>query len=224
MKIAGIFTFVFVVVTAGSARADPFTILPDGSVAFNTELVTSGSFNCRSGITCTGEGTNSVTIASGSNTATLTFTGVTSAFQATNEAKRVNLGMFEGTASEGFTFPRRDHPLQPILDFTLTMTHTSPTSTTRRKRFSFLWPGDRPDLTGLMVNNFHLGFPIGSQPSNCHYTAIVYSFLRPSISSNGVRSVDANVGVIPEPSSLLLLASGFASGAYARRRKRTPEA
>jgi len=213
-----------VVVPAGMARADPFTSLSDGSVAFNVELATSGTFNCRSGIPCTGEGTNSITIGSGGNTATLTFTGVTSAFQASHEARRVHIGTFAGTASEGFTFPRRDHPLQPILDFDLVLTHTSPTSTTRRQRFSFLWPGDRPDLTGLIASNFHAGFPVGSQPPEFNYTAIVYTFTRPSISSNGVTSIDADVGAVPEPSSLLLLAAGFASGAYARRRKRTTDA
>lgn len=224
MKIAGTLTFVFLVVSAGMARADPFTVLPNGSVVFNVELATSGTFNCRSTIPCVGEGTNSIIIGSGSNTATLTFTGVTSAFQVSGDTRRVNIGMFEGTASPGFTFPRRDNIRVPILDFRLVLTHTSPTSDTRRKTFSFFWPGDRPDLTRPLVGNFHVDFPIGSQPDRFHYTGIVYTFLPPSISSNGVRSVDANVGAVPEPSSLLLLAAGFASGAYARRRKRTPQA
>jgi hypothetical protein len=224
MKIAGTMTFVFVVVSTGMARADPFTVLPNGSVVFNAELATSGTFNCRSTVPCTGEGTNSITIGSGGNTATLTFTGVTSDFQVSGDSRRVTIGTFEGTASEGFTFPRRENPRVPILDFRLELTHTSPTSSTRGKTFSFFWPGDRPDLTNPRVSNFHVEFPIGSQPPDFHYTGIVYSFLSPSISSNGVRTLEANVGAVPEPSSLLLLAAGVASGAYARRRKRTPEA
>jgi hypothetical protein len=221
MKIAGTLTFVFVVVWTGMARADPFTVLPNGSVVFNAELATSGTFNCRSTVPCTGEGTNSITIGSAGNTATLTFTGVTSAFAVSGDSRRVNIGMFEGTASPGFTFPRRTNPRVPILDFNLVLTHTSPTSNTRRKMFSFFWPRDRPDLTQPMVNNFHVIFPIGPQPPGSHQTAIVYSFLSPTISSNGVRTLDANVGAVPEPSSLLLLGAGFASAAYARRRKRT---
>jgi hypothetical protein len=224
MKIAATLTFAFLVVSAGAARADPFTVLPNGSVVFNVELATRGTFNCRSTIPCTGEGTNVITIGSGGNIATLRFTGVASDFQVSGDTRRVNVGTFVGTASEGFTFPRRPNPRVPILDFNLVLTHTSPTSTTRRKTFSFFWPGEDPDLTDPMVNNFHTIFPIGSQPPGSHYTGIVYSFLAPSIASNGVRTLDANVGAVPEPSSLLLLAAGFASGAYARTRKRTAQA
>ena len=218
MKMAGTFTFLFMVVSTGMARADPFTIRPDGSLVFNVELATSGTFNCRSTIPCTGEGTNSITIGSAGNRATLTFNGVTSAFQVSGNSRRVTIGTFEGTASEGFTFPRRENALAPILDFNLVLTHTSPTSSTRRERFEFFWPGDRPDLSRPRVSDFHATFPVGSQPAGYHYTGIVYSYLSPSIPSNGARSFEANVGAVPEPSSLLLMGAGLATGAYARRK------
>lgn len=59
-----------------------------------------------------------------------------------------------------------------------------------------------------------------SPPSTCRkaiaYTYTPFPFCIPA---NGIARIDANVGAIPEPTTLLLLGSSVACGAYARRRR-----
>src|SRR4029453_17921082 len=61
---------------AAEARAEPITVLPDGNVVFNdVGITTEGVFRCpRAFSQCSGSGTNSVTLGTGSNRATITFT------------------------------------------------------------------------------------------------------------------------------------------------------
>lgn len=209
------------ILSAGVANAEPFTILPDGSVVFNTVLTSSATFTCLSTVPCTGSGTNSVTIGSGASTATLTFTGVSTSFQTANISKTVSVGSVESAASDGFIFPTRTNPRLPILRFDLTMTHTSPVAATRRKGITFR--GGRPDLPMLQANNSSVVFPIGPQPPGAHYAAIVYSFSPWPIviGQNRTTNLTTKVGAVPEPSTLILLGSGLAWGAYARRRRRS---
>ena len=122
---------VFSVWSAGVANADPYTVLPNGDVVFNTVLTSRGAFTCLRTVPCTGSGTSSITIGSGTNTATLTIAGVNVAFQAGNIAKSVSVGTITASAPNGFTFPTRAHPQNPILRLDLSMTHSSPTASTR---------------------------------------------------------------------------------------------
>ena len=81
-------TLLLCVLAASTAHADPIVVA-------TTTITASGSFDCRRISGCTGEGTNSLTITSGSETATLTFLGLTSTFDVTNEKAPVTLGHFE---------------------------------------------------------------------------------------------------------------------------------
>ena len=80
-------TFSLCVLAASAAQGDPIVIT-------TTTITTSGTFDCRRISGCTGEGTKSLTITSGSETATLTFLGLTSTFDVTNEKAPVTLGHF----------------------------------------------------------------------------------------------------------------------------------
>jgi len=225
MKIAAVLAVLtFLLLTGRPAHADSFTILPDGSVQFNTTMSSRGIFTCLSGVPCSGSGTSSITIGSGTSTAKLTFTGVNNAsFGVGNIAKQVSLGTIQGVSSEGFTFPRRGAlGNRQIFRLNLAVAHTSPTVSTRGKSMLF-GPGGRPDVRVLQdAPGNSLVFPTGPQPPGSHYTALVYSILPwpVTIRGNGTTNVTARVGAVPEPSTLLLLGSGLAYGAYARRRKR----
>jgi len=81
----------FALACSAELKAEPFTILPDGQVAFDTALMTSGVFRCQGVIVCSGSGTNSVVLGSGDEQARITFNGVTTAFQVTNRAQPVGL-------------------------------------------------------------------------------------------------------------------------------------
>jgi hypothetical protein len=224
MRIAAAFAVIaFFLPPATPAEADSFTILPNGSIEFNTRMSSRGIFTCLRGVPCSGSGTNSITIGSGTSTATLTFTGASASFGVGNIAKQVSLGTVQGVASEGFTFPRRGAlGDRQIFRLNLTVEHTSPTVSTRGKSMMF-GPGGRPDVRVLQESPGNsLVFPTGPQPAGSHYTALVYSILPwpVTIRSNGRTDITARVGAVPEPSTLLLLGSGLAYGAYARRRKR----
>ena len=200
-------------------RAEPFTILPNGQVAFDTALMTSGVFRCQGPIACSGSGTNSVTLGSGGKQATITFTGVTTTLQVTSRVQPVALGTFDATATPGFTFPRRGNVNFPVLHFGLVFEHTSPTPATGRIGWTF-GPGGSAQLRVLRGSSF-VALPLDVKPPHVGYSAFVYT-VRPfpfRIPSNGSLDLGANVGVVPEPGTMLLVGSGIAGLIGARRRR-----
>ena len=210
--------------SAGAARAEPFTILPNGDVVFNTVLTTSGRFTCPSSISCTGSGTSTVTVASGDRTATLSFTGVEDlALQIGNRAQPVNLGIIQATAPDGFTFPPFRRSVFSVMRFDFSITHEAPVAASRTRPWGF-GPGGGETLPLLTTfgRSQSAEFPAGVNPPGYHYDALIYTFspFPFSLPSNGSVNVAANVGAVPEPTSLLLFGTGLACGAYARRKKR----
>ncbi len=217
----GAATLILCLVSAAGARAEPYSILPNGDVVFNVVLTTSGMFTCLRSIPCAGSGTDSITVGTGDQTATLTFRGVERSFQAGNVNTRVNVGSIETVASPGFVWPTVAHPQWPILNFGISLTHDSPVAATRSRTWSF-GPGGEPDIALRRSNGGTYSIlPAGENPPGYYYTGIAYTYtpFPFSIPANGIARIDANVGAIPEPTTLLLLGSSVACGAYARRRR-----
>jgi hypothetical protein len=217
----GVTCLLFSLGWAPGARAEPFTILPNSDLVFNVMLTTTGVFTCLRSIPCTGSGTNTITVGSGAETATLTFRGVETSFQAGNVNTLVNLGVIEVAATPGFTWPD-SHPRVSIVNFSLSLTHDLPVPSTRTRTWGF-GPGGEPDLALLQSHGgTYALLPTGPNPPGYHYTGIVYTFtpFPFTIPASGFVNINADVGAIPEPTTLLLIGSSLAGGAYMRWRRR----
>ena len=69
----------------------------------------------------------------------------------------------------------------------------------------------------------YLQLPIGPQPPGYNYSALVYSFDPYPFSlttTNGVLDLEANLGAIPEPTTLVLLGTSLTGLGLARWRQR----
>lgn len=204
-----------VVLLASDVRADPIMVQPDGSVLLNTTVTTSGVFTCKLS-RCSGTGTNTVTFVNGSESATITFLGISTLLAATNHTAVVNLGSFEATSTPGFTFPERSNKYNPVAHFSLYATLGDPVDDTERKGWNF-GPGGRTRMPWLGGTS-DFAFSLSNLDSEFGYSAINFHVHRFSLPSSGSVSLDADQGIVPEPGTMILVGSGLVGAVMARRR------
>jgi hypothetical protein len=192
------------------ASADP--------LLFGTgHLTTSGVFNCFNIVGCSASG-STVTIGSGANVVTLTFTGVDTTFPVMNTAVPLSLGTFTSTGT-GDQFPTGINPNIPFVKLSFELKQDAPSLGTGRLGLGF-GPGGGTQL-GFMQGNTYMTLPAGGfVPAG--YNLLVYT-LSPDvfyIPLNGSVNLTANAGVVPEPGTMVLVGSGLVLAWRARRRVR----
>jgi hypothetical protein len=203
-----------VMLSAEVANADPFSL--------SGTLSTRGIFTCAGfgGLACTGSGTDTLVLGSGTNVATLTFEGIERDITVTNRAQLVTLGTFVVTGPEDFTFPTRVNDNLAIIRFDLTMDQTLQEFDSNTRRLSF-GPGGG-HVVKFLAGSTRSSFPLsGGFGPGFNYSRVVYSFNATgfTIRGNGATDFTADVGVVPEPGTIALVASGLA-GAFIRRRRK----
>jgi PEP-CTERM motif-containing protein len=216
---------VFVFFTGG-ADATPFTILPGGNLEIDTTFTSGGVFSCLGTVPCSGSGTNSVVLGSGTNTVSVTFLGVSGTFPViANGGSVVPIGEFVTASPSGATFPIvPSSPHAPLLGFNISILQSSPAGGVSGRGYTFGEGGGGTVLPLLGESNY-VQLPIGLlQPPGYHYSALVYSFDPYPFSlttTNGVLDLEANVGAIPEPTTLLLFGTTMAGLGLARWKRRS---
>lgn len=214
-----LFPFVFLFVfSSTTARADPFTVLPNGDLVFNVSMSSTGVFTCGTLVSCTGTGTNSVTLTSGGGTATFTFTGVSTSIVVGNVAIPVTVGTFEDSTTPGFVLPDGININSHLFAIDLMLSQSSPAIGMDRVTWAF----NRTFSRSGEGQRTYFQTPVGSQPPEYHYTSIIYSLRGDdfTLPTNGSKTLIADTGVVPEPASIFLVGSGLIGALY-RRRKRT---
>jgi hypothetical protein len=188
-------------------KADPFTILPNGELVYNTSFTTQGTFTCSA---CTGSGTNSVTFGSGGNTVTLTFIGANTTVQVGSSKVPASLGQVQVVASgSGFVFPTGGNPNVPLVTLNLGINETSPTAGGGSKTL-FAFGGGTSLVFQPLIGDF-ISLQTGPNPPGFSYTAIVVTLPIPTFTipnTSTTVNVTGDLSAVPEPTSVLLLTSG----------------
>jgi hypothetical protein len=212
------------------ARADSFVILPNGELAFVLNASTQVSFTCRPGVPCSAAA-NSVTLGTGADTTTFTFSGSVINTLVGAESVPVLLATVQ-TAITGAGYVNAENfggIQSPLGTLSIGFTQTSPAPAV--SGINALLAGG-PDSYRLLfgqaagANSTYFITPTGPNPPGFNYGNLAFEMITDP--SNGAvnlpvgatREVTARAGAIPEPATLLLFATGLAGAAGKARGRR----
>lgn len=226
MRLIPILAAAAVLAAPGLAIADPFTVLPNGDLVFNAEVSTTGRFHCGAAqylpVPCLELVDGGVTLGSGDDTLTLGFSGVDKSLVVGNTLVPVTLGEIESTVTgNGLIFDTPPNPNHTLVSFDLGMSQSSPVDSGPKSISWAFGAGDGTVLPLIAAPWNYIEFPTGPNPPGYSYSGIVYTVPHFNIPGfDSTTAVGAQAGVVPEPATILLVGSGLAGAAYARRRKR----
>lgn len=206
-----------------AARAENFVILPSGKVAFQLNASTQQIFlGCAPSIPCS-TSVNSITLGTGANTTTFTFSGSIIDTLIGNESTQVVLGSV-GTTTTGAGYSNTLNPHHPLGSFFIRLTQTSPASA--QGLLGVTLYGTPGSYSMAFIANGSLHTPLGPNPPGFNYSAMGFGVISPpgngyiNLPVGATTNITANVSLVPEPTTLLLLTTGLAGLAIKARRRR----
>jgi hypothetical protein len=213
---------------ARGAAAQGWAQLPNGNWGYTLDLASAGTFRCLSvallppGTSCAAAG-NAITLGNAGATLTMTFTGTTQTVTATTVGARVGpVGTITKAfgGSGPFSFPLQTNPNVFLLGLTVRLETTSPLPSAGAVE-AFYQRVSPAQLTG--GGSRYVVFPVTPHPTGLRYPNVVLDgFVPPAITldASAVVFPGLQIGVVPEPAPLALVAAGAAGLAAAAARRR----
>lgn len=216
-------------VTTPLAADAQWGIAPDGHNQYTFNYSTSMTFGCGPDWAGCAVSGNILTYSSASGSLTFTFTGTSGVFTAGNVSRPLELGTLHVTETGSYSFPTVGHPNTIFLTFNLAVNSTLPIATTAVWRAGYIREGGIVD--GSYINPVgneygyrdHFTIPTAPRPPRGS-TIIVASHGMPPwlFASSADHVLTAQVGLVPEPSTWMMLGTGLLGlgGVALRRRSR----
>lgn len=213
-----------------------WVFLPDGRIGVNTSYFVSGFFSCSPGFAAVGYGCsaagNHLSVTSGAATLDVTFAGASGDIVVRNVSDVFPLGTFNAVlgGTGPFLFPvSADNDAGALFEVAVgvsTNGYAPGMVNSVRARF---WGNGSGVVRGDWDPSFVLTGFSPTQPSGYFYTAIAFSPVNTNghgvtiDAGTGSTTIEARVGLIPEPSTSLLLATGLVGLIGVVRRQRRAE-
>lgn len=214
--ISGLGVLAAVLIPNRTLSAQGWTTLPNGEPAYVMDYAFTGQFRCIASPSvgsCLANA-NSITLTNGSQSLTMTFLGASGQLTASNVGERVAIGSIETMLSGPgtFAFPIVTNPNAALFGFAIDLATSAPIVTHGQWNTGFRTINPFEVAANCCSGRrTYIEVPVSPPPAPFTYTAVIFDdFTNPVISAdNGPIAITADVAIIPEPGTIVLLGTGL---------------
>lgn len=211
-------------------QADSWSRTPDGRIGYTFGFEATVTLSCGGRYvvgSCAVFG-DAIRISNGGNSLVLRFRNSSpTSVTAYNVRESVGLGQLE-VEVEGdgpFVLPTMSHPNNSLFQAAIALSTTSPSVRSKTKTIGFYGRNGVFNPTSRFSRNVTwMSFGLADQPPEYHYRSVVFDNFpyRAIAPEDAVIQWNTDVGIVPEPGSILLVATGMLGLlAVSRRRRNT---